>query len=51
MCHSFIRVFIAHVTRNLSTGNSRETARKPINKPTTTLAVSVKLTHEFTLPT
>jgi hypothetical protein len=36
MCHSFIRVSLAQVTRNLSAGNSRElAARKTINKPTT----------------
>jgi hypothetical protein len=50
MCHSFIRVSLAQVARNLSAGNSRETvARKTINKPTTTLVVSVQLMQEFTL--
>jgi hypothetical protein len=36
MCHSFIRVSLAQVARNLSAGNSRElVARKTTNKPTT----------------
>jgi hypothetical protein len=48
--HSFIRVSLAQVTKNLSIGNSIElTARKHYQQQQQTLIVIVKLTQEFTL--
>jgi hypothetical protein len=50
MCHSFFRVSLEQVARNLLAQNSMETyARKTISKSTTTLVILVQLTQEFTL--
>jgi hypothetical protein len=47
--HSFIRVSLTQVTRNITIGNSRElTARKTTSKQQK-LVVTVQLTQEFTL--